>query len=192
MKFNRNSIWLIPLFFIISFPLWSVPVADFLKPRGDFSSPEVTNSHGHNFSMETVKIIQSQNGQRTALIRAKSARTTEDPNVFEMEAVDADLLDAEGNITHVVAKKGKYDTTQKLLTLIEDVVVNKRIDKQFLYSDLLFYHSSQRTINSPGKTKLEGPNVVINGGSLDYDIATQTYLIANRVHCIINGFVSPP
>lgn len=192
MKINRNTIWFIPLSLFVTFPLWSGPVGDFLKPRGDFDSPKVVNRHGHNFRMETVKIIQNQDGKRTAVIRAKSARTTENPNIFEMMDVDGDLLDVDGNVTHVVAQTGIYDTTQELLTLKKDVVVNKIKDSQYLYTDLLIYRSSNRTIHCPGKTRLEAPNVRIDGGALDYDIPTATYDITKRVFCTISGFVSPP
>jgi hypothetical protein len=39
--------------------------------------------------------------------------------------------------------------------------------------------------------KIVGEDVLIDGGSLDYDIKTKTYDISNRVHCILNGFVAP-
>ena len=192
MKIHRNTIWLIPLSIIVTFPLWSIPVGNFLTPRGDFApTPKNQKSDSHNFNMDTVKILQNQKGQKTALIRAQKAHTGEDPNLLILENVNADLFDEKGNITNIVAKTGKYSMTTKMLTLIEDVVVNKTQDKQFLYTDLLFYDSEQRTVNCPGKTRLKGDKVEINGGSLDYDIKSGTYLIDKRVHCIINGFIKP-
>lgn len=71
------------------------------------------------------------------------------------------------------------------------MVVNKTVDDQILYSDLLHYDAENRTVNSPGKTKLLAENASIDGGSLDYDIKTQSYEIGGRVHCIISGFVEP-
>ena len=108
-----------------------------------------------------------------------------------MEVVDADLFDEKGNITKIVANTGQYSTTSKILTLTDDVVINKTQDKQFLYTDLLIYDSEQRTVKCPGKIRLEGKNISIDGGSLDYDIASGTYVIGKRVHCIINGFIQP-
>ena len=192
MKFHRNTIWLIPLSIIVTFPLWSIPVGNFLAPRGDFApAPKNQKSDTHNFNMDTVKILQNQHGKKTALIRARKAHTGEDPNLLILEVVSADLFDEEGNITNIVAKTGKYSTTTKILTLIDDVVVNKTLDNQFLYTDLLLYDSEQRTVSCPGKTRLEGDGVEINGGSLNYDIKSETYLIDKRVHCIINGFINP-
>ncbi len=192
MKFHRNTIWLIPLFFIVTFPFWSTPVGNFLAPRGNFDpSPKNQQSTTNNFNMDSVKILQNQKGKKTAVIRAKEAHTGEDPDVLIMETVNADLYDEEGNITNIVAKTGKYNTTTKILTLIDDVVVNKPRDKQVLYTNLLLYDSERRTVHCPGKTRLEGDKVEIDGGSLDYDIKSQTYVIDKRVHCIINGFIKP-
>lgn len=192
MKFHRNTIWLIPLSIIVTFPLWSIPVGNFLTPQGNFSpSPINQKPNTHNFNMDMVKILQNQQGKTTALIRAQKAHTGEDPNVFILEKVSADLFDEAGNITNIVARTGQYSTTTKILTLIDDVVVNKTVDRQFLYTDLLIYDSEQRTVHCPGKTRLQGDDVEIKGGSLHYDIKSATYLIDKRVHCIINGFLNP-
>jgi LPS export ABC transporter protein LptC len=189
MKFHRNSIWLVPLVIIVTFPLWSIPVGTFLTPRGGFD-PELKKPSPptHDFNMETVKILQNQNGQKTALIRADNARTDRNSDFLLMENVNADIFDENGNITWIVAKKGRYNTATEMLTLIDNVVVNKTVDKQFLYTDLLHYNSENRTISCPGNTRLEGENVEIDGGSLDYDINTSSYVIDKGVICILNGF----
>ena len=192
MKFHRNTIWLIPLLFIITFPLWSTPVGNFLTPPGDFDpTPKNQKSDTHNFNMDTVKILQNQKGRKTALIRAAKARTGDTPDLLVMEFVSADIFDDEGNITKIIANTGKYDTKNNILTLIDDVVVNKIKDRQFLYTQLLRYDSERRTVHCPGKTRLEGDNVTIDGGSLEYDIKSETYIIDNRVNCIISGFLKP-
>lgn len=192
MKFHRNTIWLIPLCFIVTFPLWSIPVGNFLTPRGSFDpTPKNKESNSQNFNMDMVKILQNQKGKKTAEIQAHKAHTGENPNLIIMELVNADLFDEEGNITKIIANTGEYNTTSKTLTLIGDVVVNKTRDKQFLYTNLLFYDSEQRTVKCPGKTRLEGEEVEIDGGSLDYDIKSETYIIDKRVKCIISGFIKP-
>ncbi len=189
MKLHRNTVWLIPLAIIVTFPIWSTPVGNFLTPRQSVTNqPPKTSDPSHDFIMKTVKILQNQNGVKTAVIHAQSARTDRNTDALLMETVDADVYDEEGNITTIVAKSGSYNTTTEILTLIEDVVVHKIKDNQFLYTDLLQYHSSKRTIHCPGKTRLEGEDVEINGGSLDYDIPTASYAIGNRVHVTLGGF----
>ena len=192
MKFHRNTIWLIPLSIIVSFPLWSIPVSDFLTPRGGFDpAPIQQDPDTHNFNMDTVRILQNQKGKNTAIIRAAKAQTGQAPDIIIMELVNADLFDAEGNVTKVIANIGQYSTTTKILTLTDDVVVNKIRDNQFLYTDLLHYDAELRTVNCPGKTRLEGDKIEIDGGRLQYDIKSGKYVIDQGVHCIIDGFLKP-
>ena len=192
MKFHRNIIWLTPLCIIVTYPLWSIPVGNFLSPRGSFDeAPKNEQAENRDFNMDNVKILQNQQGQKTAVIRAQRARTGADPNVIIMELVSADLFDAAGNVTTVLANAGQYSTTSKILTLSGDVVINKTVDKQFLYTDLLLYDSDQRTVNCPGKTRLEAEQAQIDGGRLHYDIKSQTYVIDKGVTCIIDGFIKP-
>ncbi len=140
--------------------------------------------------METVKILQSQKGKRTALIRAESARLEKNTDTFILEIVNADIFDEDGNITHIVSKTGAYNNGTQILTLIDDVVVNKIHDEQFLYTDLLYYNSAKRTVKCPGKTRLVGKNVTVDGGSLDYDVQTAQYDIGKRVYVVLEGFKS--
>lgn len=192
MKVHRNTIWLIPLLLFVTFPLWSIPVSDFLTPRGGFDPDlKAGKEKTRQFNMDRVKILQNQDGQKTALIRAEKAQTGKNEDTLLMEKVNADIFDEDGNVTNIVANRGRYSTVTKILTLTDDVVVNRIDDNQFLYSDLIHYDSEKRTVNSPGKTRLTGEDVEINGGSLDYDIPTRSYVIGNRVHCILKGFVEP-
>lgn len=141
--------------------------------------------------METVRIIQSQKGERTALILAESARLEKSSDTFILEIVDADIFDEDGNVTHIVSKTGAFNNGTQILTLIDDVVVHKTHDEQFLYTDLLHYDSQKRTVNCPGETRLVGKNVTVDGGSLYYDVKTSQYDIGNRVHVVLEGFSSP-
>jgi LPS export ABC transporter protein LptC len=192
MKFHRNIIWLVPLCIIVTYPLWSIPIGKFLSPRGSFdAAPKNEKTEGHDFNMDKVKILQNQQGQKTAVIRAQRARTGEDANLLIMELVSADLFDTAGNTTTVLANTGQYSTESKILTLSGDVVISRTVDKQFLFTDLLLYDSDRRTVNCPGKTRLEAEQARINGGSLHYDIKAATYKIDKGVTCVIDGFIKP-
>ncbi len=191
MKLSRNIVWLVPLFLLVTFPLWRIPVGSFLTPRGGFD-PDIKNHSErgtHNFNMDSVKILQNQNGVTTAIINAESARTDDNPDIFILEKVDADLFDEDNNVTHIVSQTGQYNTLTKMLTLIDDVVVNKTYDNQFLYTDLLYYDSDKRTVECPDKTRLVGDDVEIDGGNLHYDIKTAKYDIGGRVFVLLNGFI---
>ncbi len=193
MKIHRNTIWLIPLAFLVTFPLWSIPVGEFLTPRGGFD-PNINteNDDHHNFTMQTVTILQNQKGKDTAVIRAANARTKPDElDVVILDKVSADVFDDNGDVTLITSQSGEYNMTGKVLTLLKDVVLNKTQEKQFMYTDLLVYNSDQRTVISPGKTRLKSETAEIDGGSFDYNIANQTYIFTKRVKCLINGFIEP-
>ena len=193
MKFHRNAIWLIPLAFVVSFPLWSIPIGKFLTPRGGFD-PNVNNVNDEqqNFTMQTVTILQNQKGKDTAKIRAAKARTNPDNlNIVILEKVNAEVYDDSGNITLITSQKGKYNMANKTLTLVKDVILSKPSEKQFLYTELLVYNSEQRTVNCPADTKVKSESGEINSGSLNYDITNQTYVFGKRVKCLIQGFIKP-
>ncbi len=193
MKFHRNTIWLIPLAFLISFPLWSIPLGNFLTPRGGFD-PDINKESAdrQNFTMQTVSILQNQKGKDTAVIRAANARTNpDDLDIVILDKVNAEVFDDNGQVTLITAQRGEYSMAGRVLVLTKDVVLNKTQEKQFMYTDLLIYNSDERTVNSPGKTKLKNEAAEIDGGSFDYNINTQTYVFDKKVKCLISGFIEP-
>lgn len=189
---RRNLIWLIPLGLLISFPLWRMPLASFLEPRGGFDHEfGKRDDNTHNFVMERVVILQNQNGVKTAEIRAVEAETSDVPQEFVLTSVDADLFDEPGNRINVVAQTGVYNTDSRLLTLRKNVRIDQIAENQQLYSEELFYNDRERTMKSPGRTRLVGEHVEIDGGSLDYNLVTRQYQVGGRVYCVIEGLESP-
>jgi LPS export ABC transporter protein LptC len=192
MMQRRNYIWLVPLALMISFPVWRMPIAAFLTPRGGYD-PAYANlkSDVHNFFMKTVTIFEHKNARKTAIVKAEKAYSSPKPDEYILEIVDSDIFNQSGEATHIVAKRGIFNTATNLLTLIDNVVVDKKLDNQQLYSDLLYYDDRKRTVNCPGKTRLVGEDVEINGSSFDYGIEDGKYEIGGRVKCLINGFSNP-
>lgn len=189
---RRNLIWLIPLGLMITFPLWRIPVAKFLTPRVTYnSSVTQKDTESHDFNMEVVRILQSKNGKITAEIRAQSAFTTEKPNEYILEKVDADLFNNDGEATNVIAERGIYDGLTQHLTLMDDVVITKPKADQRLYTDLLYYDDKKRLVNCPGKTRIKGETIEVTGTSLDYDVERGYYEMGGRVYCLIEESISP-
>ena len=190
---KRNIILFIPIFLVLTFPIWKIPVASFLSPRGGDEPEDIQgrNESSHDFAMDQVKILQNQNGKKTAIIRAKSALTGDNANEFHLESVDADLIDKDNKITNVVAETGSYNVNTEILTLRKDVVITRLEGDRTMYSQLLIYSDKERTVNSPGKVRFVGEEFNIVGGSMVYDIKTDSYQLSNRVKCVIGGFVEP-
>jgi len=189
---RRNLLWLIPLLLIISFPVWRLPVASFLQPRGSYDPGSgEQNQDSHNFVMDKVIIMQNQSGKTTAEIRADQALTSDKPDEFVLITVDADLYGEDNDLVKVRARKGIYNTETRQLTLVGEVHVDRVATRQQLFTELLYYFDHNRTIKSPGDTRLLGEQVEINGSSLDYDIITGQYQIGGRVKGTIFGFGAP-
>jgi LPS export ABC transporter protein LptC len=189
---GRNLVWLIPLFLLISFPLWRVPVAGFLAPRGGYDPGLAQNrSDAHDFTMNTVHITQSHNGKPTLDLVAKQAMTGKTVDEFKMDNVSATITSEEGEQTYITAQKGIFDKTSSQLSLIQDVVIKKPMDNYEIYTDLLNYNDKSKIANCPGPTRLASDKVSIKGGSLTYNTITNSYDIGGRVFCKLTQFVRP-
>lgn len=189
---RRNLLWLIPLALIVSFPVWRLPLVAFLQPRGSFDPGSADQEQDtHNFVMDKVIIMQNQAGKTTAEIRAEQALTSEKPHEFILLNVDADLYGDDNDQVKVLSQSGLYNTETRQLTLEGSVHVNRVATGQQLFSELIYYFDSNRTIKSPGATRLLAEQIEIKGSSLDYDISSGQYQIGGRVHGTISGFGRP-
>ena len=185
---RRSFVWLIPAAMILTFPIWRIPVATFLAPRGIEDQRITTKTEDeHDFVMKQVQIVQNQAGKKTAEIRASQAFTSDKPNEFTLGNVDADLYDEQGGVVNIQAKTGIYNTETKHLVLSKNVIVTRVSENQRLYSNLLHYYENERRIESPGETRMVAENADVKGSSLTYDIVTGAYLIGGRVYCIIGS-----
>ena len=69
------------------------------------------------------------------------------------------------------------------LVLIDDVVVEKPVSRQTMYTQLLHYYNDDKRIVSPGDVEIKGPDFNIRAGRLDYDLISRDYDFSNRVIC---------
>lgn len=183
---RRNLIWLVPLALMITFPIWRIPAGKFLTPRGGYD-PAYGNidRDAHNFVMDKVIIIESSDGHITSKIRADVAKTSDVANEYLLEGVNADIFNENDEITNVVAEHGLFNNDSKLLTLTDNVVVHNLKSNNRLYSDLLYYDDKKQTVHCPGKTRMTGDTIEVNGSSFHYDVVQGRYDVGGRVLCII-------
>ena len=183
--FRSNAVWLLPLFLVITYPLWSIPVGNFLAPRGGFDQDFKKNTPQRNFNLNDIRITQYKNGRTSSVILADNARTGEDPDTLLMDIVNATLFDKKDSTTHIVAKRGRYNSITEVLTLIGDVVVHKVDGEQTLFTQLLYYNNKAQTVECPGASRVTSPKATINGGSLQYNIETAVWVMGKPVHCVV-------
>ena len=184
---RRNTVWLVPLLLVITYPLWHIPLAAFLAPRGGFD-PDYGKEEkpSYNFSLKLPVIHEYKGDRQSAIIRAKAGYSTGKPDEYALDAVDADIFNLQGELTHIVAKKGVFQDGTKLLTLIDDVVIDKPIDNQRLYSDLLYYDDKKQTVTCPGATRLVGENIEVTGSNFFHDVQAGRSEVGGRVNCLID------
>lgn len=192
MTSSRRLVWLIPLLLFLTFPVWRIPLAAFLSPRGGYD-PSLAQRplDEHNFNMDTVHITQSEEGKTTLEIVAEKAFTGGNVNEVQMDNVDAVVTGNDGEQTFITARKGILDKQAAILTMIDEVVVIKPKDKMELYTDLLVYNDKTNIAHSPGKTRLVGEQITIRGNNLLFNSQTQSYDLGGRVHCKLTGFANP-
>lgn len=189
---RRNLIWLLPLFIIITFPIWKIPVGSFLSPRGGYDPKFFKKTmNERNFSMVKVNILQSENGEKTADIRAAKALSSKRPHAYILRRVNADVIGEDGKTTNIVAKRGFYDSFNRHLKLVRKVVVTNKEDNFTLKTDLLYYFDTERKVHCPGITHFKGEGIRIRGGSFDYDILRGFYDVGGRVSCTLTGYTAP-
>ena len=183
---RRNLVWLIPILMIVTFPLWRLPVASFLTPRGlEENGVNTGTDKEHDFVMQKVLITQNQAGQKTAEVQARQAFTSDKPNEFVLVDIDADLFDEQGDMVNIKADSGLYNTETRQLILNKNVVVSRDSQKQQLFTDLLHYYDDKRIIDSPVPTRMVAEGAEISGSSLRYDIVTGQYFVGGRVSTIL-------
>ncbi len=189
---KRNMVWLIPLGLLITFPLWRIPVAAFLTPRGGYDASLATRKlDSHNFNMEKIHITQSESGKTTMEIVAERAYSGNSEAEFEMEEVDAVVTGNNGQQTFITARKALLNKETSVLTLIKEVVVMRPKDKFELYTDLLIYNDKTQIAVSPGKTQVIGEKINIRGNGLTFNNVTNTYDLGGRVKCKLSNFSGP-
>lgn len=119
------------------------------------------------------------------MIRSDKAFTTDIPNEYILESVNADLFGDDNEQVLVVAEQGTYNTDTRVLLLENNVRIVRIAEGQKLFTEQLYYYDETRKLHSPVPTRLVGRNIEIRGQRLDYDLATNHYLIGGRVICTI-------
>lgn len=189
---RRNLTWLTPLILFLSFPLWRIPIATFLSPRGGYDATLADRKlDTHNFALDGIRITQSENGKKSLEIVAKQAYTGKKADVFMLDEVDAVIISKTGAQTFITARHGILDKNTSLLTLIDEVVVMKPTDKLELYTDRLTYNETTHIAYSPGRTQILGEKIDITGHSLIFNTLTKAYDLSGRVRCKLSNFLAP-
>lgn len=180
---SRNLLWLLPLLLLLTSPLWKPSLADFLRPRGGFTTPAVglDDQQEQRFIMDQIAITMSSGGRLEWVINADEAFTRESDMDIGMVGVDATYSGGDQEKTRITSAKGRYNVNEGHLILSENVLIDKPASHQQLLTDLLHYYNHRKVVVCPDKVELRGPDFTIRAGRLEYDLATHGYDFSNRV-----------
>ncbi len=183
MNNPRNLLWLIPLGLIVSSPLWSGFVADFLTPRGGYDAKvaEAYERQSQNFIMDNITIMLASSGRVEWNVRAERAFTGKTDREIGMIKVNA-LYSSKGkDPLSISSNRGTYFMDERHLILIDNVVVSKPTAHQELYTDLLHYYDATKMVVSPVDVDIKGPKLNLQAGRMDYDLSSDAYDFNDRV-----------
>ena len=180
----RNLLWLLPLVFFVTTPLWLPPLSRFLAPRGGYDprfSGQVSTTPIQNFTMDSVSITLTSKGKEEWQIDAKQAYTGERDNEIEMVAVNAMYIGTEREPTTVGSERGRYLVEARELILMDKVRISKPRQREELRTELLHYYDNTKMAHSPGPVEIITEDFHLNAGSMDYDLSTDGYDFGERV-----------
>ncbi len=185
IKNPRNLLWLIPLALFVATPLWKPALTAFLKPRGGYDPlvVEEEREREQSFVMDALTITMSSWGRVDWEIQASQAFTGKTDKEIGMVDVDALYTGEKNEQTRITSDRGLYNVNKGHLVLIDNVVVEKPVSRQTMYTQLLHYYNDDKRIVSPGDVEIKGPDFNIRAGRLDYDLISRNYDFSNRVIC---------
>lgn len=176
----RNTLWLLPLLLLVSWPVWGGYLVAFLSPRGGFETP-ATDAPGKTFTMQEVLFSQLKGGAEDWKIvtdRLFSLPGSED--VMRMESIDALLFEKGAEKFHIVSGKGEYDMTKQILVLTDKVRVEAK-QGYTISAELLRYYDQQQEIRTDEKVRISTDDMDIHGTGLLYNMKTGAYRVGGRV-----------
>lgn len=186
---RRNTVWIIPLLALFTFPIWKIPVGAFLSPRGDIQpqTQQKEKAPGNRLSMKDVVIYKYKGNKQDTVIRSNRAYSGDNPDLIFFDKVDADVFDKDGEIIKITSKEAEYNQKSQILILIKDVVADKYASSQKLLTEKMNYNTVTEVAHAPGKTTLISPDAEIVGGNFTYDVTTSTYTMKKRVSTLIHS-----
>lgn len=180
---SRNFLWLVPLLLLIASPLWKPVVVRFLSPHGHQSTEKMSGQADARFTMTGVRLVRSENGRKemvlnTALVDSGSGNMEN----FYFTGVTIELFDKGERGAHIIGGEGHYDARKQIMTLVDNVTVYAA-DKYELHADVLRYLMSYKTLKTAADVFFKTEGVVVQGGSMSYNLETGRYRVGGRVVC---------
>ncbi len=174
---------MLPLFLLLTSPVWKGQFARFLIPRDDLNmnAAPAAEALDRSISLNGVQLSRYDSGQREMLLtvdRVKSERSGMD--LLYLEALDLLLFEQGQEKAHIVAGEGLFDTAHNIITFVEDVAV-ETTDKLELRTDALRYLISYKTLKTASDIFFNSRRTTVRGTGMMYRLESGEYRVGGRV-----------
>ena len=180
---TRNLLWIIPLFLLLTSPVWKGQFARFLMPGGDrrIEAASATTTRDRSVSLSEVTLSRFDNGLLEMLLTAERVQSERSGmNLLYLEGVDLLLFGQGEKKAHITGGEGSYDTTHNIITMVEDVAV-KTSDNLELSTDALRYLITYKTMKTASEIFFTSRRATVRGTGMMYDFESGEYRVGGRV-----------
>lgn len=182
----RDLNWLIPLFFIVTAPLWLGPVKDFLRPRTALPPQTTGRVLQRSFTLSAPDILQHENGKPSWRLKAAKASTGADENDLRLETVDAILYGKANRPINITSGAARLDVKKKIFYLTNHVLIRPR-DQYLVTSAAMRYRQQERILDSDTPVRLTGSGTLVQGDRMNYNMAEGVLTLEGHVVCVLKS-----
>jgi LPS export ABC transporter protein LptC len=186
MNFYRNKIWFLPLLVVVLYPLWGRPVKEFLSVQVedlDFVQ-QVTDSENQQFRMEGFTLYQTSSGKHEMTLAADTVLSG-DPGTSEyrLAGVNCTLYGEDEVKTHITGGEALYVAKQRLITIVDDVVIDTNNGEYIVETDALRYFTFYKVAKTATPVVFKNNETTIRGSSMMYNMLTGAFRVTGDVVC---------
>ncbi len=186
MNFSRNKIWFIPLLVVVFYPVWGDVVKKFLAVQIEEMDivQQLTDQENQQFRMEGFTLYQTSKGQLSLKLAAETLLSG-DPGTSEyrLEGVDCTLYGEGEDKVVITGGEALYADKQKLITIVDEVVVNGNNGEFIMETEALRYFTFYKVAKTATPVVLKNDQGTISGNSMMYNVTTGAFRVTGNVEC---------
>ena len=145
---------------------------------------QLTDSENQQFRMEDFTLYQTSNGKLEMKLMADNVLSG-DPgsSEYRLQGVHCSLYGEDNKKTLITGGEALYVAKQKLITIVDDVVVNANDGESTVETDALRYYTFYKVAKTATPIVIKNERATIHGNSLMYNMKTGAFRVSGDVVC---------
>jgi len=132
-----------------------------------------------------VNYMEVKEGRKEWTLKADSLRYSRTNQLLQFDKVEIALLQADqGNIL-VSGERAKYDRKAKIVRLVGRVFVHNLRGYRLTANELIYKVDTKKVL-VPGRFKIIGPKLILNGRGLSLDLDSRRLQIGQKARLLFN------